>query len=134
MRTFICAALFCAAMATSANAADPAATSVAKEFGLSGLSLMSEEAGKEVRGSGGSALTHGASFVTGMLIDQKTKSYVFGVDTNAAFSSLEQAGIVHPIDPFHIQNSSLALALEVQNLFKGTLLGGAGGTATALFR
>lgn len=134
MRNLIFAALFCSAVATSAKAADPVTFTEAKSLGLSGMSLMSEEAGEEIRGSGGSAATHGSSFITGMLLDQNSKSYVFGVDTNAAMSTLEQAGIVGPVDPFHIQSSNLALALEVENLFKGTLLGGAGGTATALFR
>lgn len=103
-------------------------------YGLAALQPVSEIDGQKIKGAGGSAATNGSSFISGMLLDGVSKSYVFGVDTNRASSTLQQAGIVGPIDPFHVQSSNLGLALEVDNLFTGTLVGGAGGTATALFR
>jgi len=95
---------------------------------------VAAEQAHAIRGAGGSAATRGHSFLAGMLMDGNTKSYVFGVDTNMGFASLSQGGIVGPIDPWHVQQSNLALSLEVESYFRGMLLGSAGGTATALFR
>lgn len=117
--------------APQASAADPASLS---QYGLSSLSPISNADGAKIRGTGGSAATAGSSFISGMLLDGTTKSYIFGVDTNRGMATLQQAGIVGPLDPFHVQSSNLGLALEIENLFRGTLIGGAGGTATSFFR
>lgn len=120
-----------AGFAPQASAADPASLS---QYGLASLSPISNADGAKIRGTGGSAATAGSSFISGMLLDGTTKSYIFGVDTNRGMATLQQAGIVGPIDPFHVQSSNLGLALEIENLFRGTLIGGAGGTATSFFR
>lgn len=104
------------------------------QLGLTGLQPVTVEQAHGVRGTGGSAATRGHSFLAGMLIDPQTKSYVFGVDTNGGFATLSQGGLIGPIDPFHVQQSNLALSLEIENYFRGVLMGSAGGTATALFR
>jgi len=95
---------------------------------------MSNIDGAKVRGTGGSAATSGSSFISGMMLDGTTKSYIFGVDTNAGKATLQRAGIVGPIDPFHIQQSNLMLSMEIENLFRGGMFGATSGTATSLFR
>ncbi|MEK0425638.1 MAG: hypothetical protein RJB11_1729 [Planctomycetota bacterium] len=104
------------------------------KLGLSGLQPIEKKEVSRVRGTGGSAATRGHSFIAGMLLDGNSKSYVYGLDTNMGFSTLEQCGIVDVIDPFHVQKSTLALQLEVENSFRGAIIGAAGGTATSYFR
>jgi hypothetical protein len=104
------------------------------QFGLSDLQPVAKQQAAKVRGTGGSAATRGQSFLSGMLIDGNTKSYVFGVDTNGGFATLTQGGLVSHVDPFHVQESNLGLSLDITNSFRGLLIGGAGGTATSLFR
>lgn len=134
VKSVIACAILCGgfvSIASSVKAVEPASLS---QYGLSGLAEMSNAEGSKIRGTGGSAATAGSSFISGMLIDGATKSYVFGVDTNRGMATLQQAGIVGPVDPFHVQSSNLGLGMEIENLFRGTLMGGAGGTATSLFR
>jgi hypothetical protein len=104
------------------------------KLGLSGLQPIEKKEVSRVRGTGGSAATRGYSFISGMLMDGSSKSYVYGLDTNMGFANLQQCGIVGAIDPFHVQKSSLGLQLEVENLFRGEIIGIAGGTATSYFR
>lgn len=104
------------------------------QFGLTNLQPVEQKEAVKVRGTGGSAATRGHSFLSGMLLDGNSKSYVFGVDTNMGFANLTQGGLVSAIDPFHSQESNLGLSLNVENMFRGVLLGGAGGTATSFFR
>lgn len=143
MRIVLTAVMALAAGVSSVQAAEPsvkATTSksdkaaVASAYGLKGMQSVTDKEAQAVRGKSGSAYTHGNSFVSGMLIDKSTKSYVFGVDTNGAFSSLEQGGIIFPADPFHSTTSNLLLGLEVEGSFFGSLLGTAGGGAAAFFR
>jgi hypothetical protein len=143
MRIVLTAVMALAAVASSVQGAEPASkasvkksdrAAVASAYGLSGIQTVTDEQAKTVRGKSGSAYTHGNSFVSGMLLDKVTKSYVYGVDTNGAFASLEQGGVVFPADPFHTTISNLALGLEVEGSFFGTLIGQAGGGATAYFR
>ena len=108
--------------------------STLQKAGLATLKPLSERKGMDVRGQGGSAFTTGMSFVSGMLIDPKTKSYVYGVDTNHAQSILEVVNVVSAIDPTHMTESKISLGLEVTDSFKGLLIGGAGGGASAFFR
>jgi len=134
VKTLLACATLCAGLqanAPQAAAAEPASLS---HYGLAGLAPMSNAEAAKIRGTGGSAATAGSSFISGMLLDGTTKSYIFGVDTNRGMATLQQAGIVGPIDPFHVQSSNLGLALEIENLFRGQLIGGAGGTATSFFR
>lgn len=104
------------------------------EFGLDAIQPITVGQAQEVRGTGGSAATRGHSFLSAMIMDGESKSYVFGIDTNMGFANITQGGVLGPIDPFHEQQSNLGLALEVGNLFNGVLLGGAGGRATAFYR
>lgn len=142
MRKLVIAGMLMVGMVANVQADEPAkAYKLSKkgeqtlsQFGLTDLQPVEKKAARKVRGTGGSAATRGHSFLSGMLMDGSTKSYVFGLDTNMGFATLEQAGIVGPIDPFHRQESNLGLSLDVQNSFKGVLLGGAGGTATSYFR
>ena len=121
--------------AMPASAADTyISKSTLQKAGLSTLKPISEQKGMEVRGQGGSALTLGMSFVSGMLIDSKTKSYVFGVDTNSAQAGLEVCLVLGVVDPSHITRSSLTLGLDITDSFHGVLVGGAGGGASALVR
>lgn len=134
LKSLVACATLCAGFASTASLATAAEPASLSQYGLSGLAPMTNAQGSKIRGTGGSAATAGSSFISGMLLDGTTKSYIFGVDTNRGMATLQQAGIVGPIDPFHVQQSNLGLALEIENLFRGTLIGGAGGTATSLFR
>jgi len=134
VKTLLACATLCAGLQANvpqAAAAEPASLS---HYGLAGMVPMSNKEAAKIRGTGGSAATSGSSFISGMLLDGTTKSYIFGVDTNVGKATLQQAGIVGPIDPFHVQSSNLGLAMDIENLFRGQLLGAAGGTATSLFR
>jgi len=112
----------------------PRGQQVLGNLGLSGLQPIEKKAVSKVRGTGGSAATRGHSFIAGMLLDGNSKSYVYDLDTNMGFATLEQCGIVDVIDPFHVQRSTLGLQLEVENSFRGAIIGAAGGTATSYFR
>ena len=112
----------------------PKGKKVLGDLGLSGLQPIPKKQVSGVRGTGGSAATRGHSFIAGMLLDGNSKSYVYGLDTNMGFATLEQCGIVNAIDPFHVQRSTLGLQLEVENSFRGAIIGAAGGTATSYFR
>jgi hypothetical protein len=105
-----------------------------KNAGLAKIQPMTAREGNKIRGEGGSAITAGMSFVSGMLIDPKTKSYVFGVDTNHASTCYDVGCIAGMIDPVHQTESRLQLGLEVETLFIGTITGGAFGGATAYIR
>jgi hypothetical protein len=134
MKSLMACAALCTGFVSNAPLATSAEPASLSQYGLAGLAPMTNVEGAKIRGTGGSAATAGSSFISGMLLDGTTKSYIFGVDTNRGMATLQQAGIVGPIDPFHVQSSNLGLALEIENLFRGTLIGGAGGTATSLFR
>lgn len=142
MRKIVVAILLVAGVVANVQAEEPAkAYRLSKkgeqtlgQFGLSDLQPVERKVARKVRGTGGSAATRGHSFLSGMLLDGNSKSYVFGVDTNMGFATLTQGGLVDFVDPFHKQESNLGLSLDVENSFKGVLLGGAGGTATSYFR
>lgn len=108
--------------------------STLKNVGLSTLRPISAKEGMKVRGQGGSAATAGLSFVSGMLIDPTSKSYVFGVDTNHASTCYDVSCIVGLIDPVHTTESRLNLGLTVDNSFVGVITGAAFGGATAYIR
>ncbi|MEY4177639.1 MAG: hypothetical protein RLY70_1213 [Planctomycetota bacterium] len=117
------------------EAAEKAMTKAAlKNAGLAKIQPITAREGSKIRGEGGSAITAGMSFVSGMLIDPKTKSYVFGVDTNHASTCYDVGCIAGLIDPIHSTESRLQLGLEVETLFIGTITGGAFGGATAYIR
>lgn len=142
MRKMILSATLLFAIAGSAFADEPSngyrlsrkGEQTLGQFGLSGLQPVEKKQAQKIRGEGGSGATRGLSFLSGMLLDGNSKSYVFGVDTNMGFATLEQAGLVTYTDPFHEQQSNLGLSLDVQNSFKGILIGGAGGSGRSLFR
>ncbi|MCY2999152.1 MAG: hypothetical protein NT168_13680 [Planctomycetota bacterium] len=141
MRTFLIAIVATTLVSSVVLADEPATKKLTPkgqqmlgQLGLGGLQPIEKKDVSKVRGTGGAAATRGHSFISGMLLDGNSKSYVFGVDTNMGFANLEQCGIAGPIDPFHVQKSSLALQLEVENSFLGTIIGAAGGTATSYFR
>ena len=103
-------------------------------FGLVGMETLSSEDGMQVRGMSGNAAAMGLSLVTGVLIDPATNSFVFGVDTNAAASSAENAGLQVLTQASHVQASAASLSLDVTtstSTYSGVLIGGAGGAATA---
>jgi hypothetical protein len=121
--------------AVRGEAAEKVMTKAAlKSVGLAKIQPITAREGSKVRGEGGSAITAGMSFVSGMLIDPKTKSYVFGVDTNHASTCFDIGCISGMIDPIHETESRLQLGLEVETLFLGTITGGAFGGATAYIR
>jgi hypothetical protein len=134
----IIAALFCVSSVMSQEPANKKLSSKGEQtlsaLGLGSLQPIEKKSVSKVRGTGGSAATRGHSFIAGMLLDGNSKSYVYGLDTNMGFATLEQCGIVNAIDPFHVQKSTLGLQLEVENSFRGAILGAAGGTATSYFR
>jgi hypothetical protein len=141
MRTFFFAIISTTLVTSVALADEPATKKLTPKgqqmlgkLGLGGLQPIEKKDVSKVRGTGGSAATRGHSFIAGMLLDGNSKSYVYGVDTNSGFATLEQCGIANYIDPFHVQKSSLALQLEVENSFRGAIIGAAGGTATSYFR
>lgn len=141
MRVFLTACVAIAIMTTGSLADEPATKKLSPKgqqllgnLGLGGLQPIEKKEITRVRGTGGSAATRGHSFIAGMLLDGNSKSYVYGVDTNMGYATLEQCGIVNAIDPFHVQRSNLALQLEVENSFRGAIIGAAGGTATSYFR
>ncbi|MEI6526762.1 MAG: hypothetical protein WCP62_12095 [Planctomycetota bacterium] len=141
MRTFFFAIVSTTLITSVALADEPAIKKLTPKgqqmlgkLGLGGLQPIEKKDVSKVRGTGGSAATRGHSFIAGMLLDGNSKSYVYGVDTNGGFATLEQCGIASYIDPFHVQKSSLALQLEVENSFRGAIIGAAGGTATSYFR
>lgn len=117
------------------EAAEKAMTKAAlKNAGLAKIQPITAREGHKIRGEGGSAVTAGMSFVSGMLIDPKTKSYVFGVDTNHASTCFDVGCIAGMIDPIHQTESRLQLGLEIEGLFLGTISGGAFGGASAYIR
>ncbi len=117
------------------EAAEKAMTKAAlKNAGLAKIQPITAREGNKVRGEGASMVTAGMSFVSGMLIDPKTKSYVFGVDTNHASTCYDVGCIAGMIDPVHQTESRLQLGLEVETLFIGTITGGAFGGASAYIR
>ena len=125
-------ALLVGLFAIPALAADKAVPkSTLKKAGLASLQPISEKQGLEVRGQGGAALTMGMSFVSGMLMDPKTKSFVYGVDVNNAQAFLDTS-FIGMIDPNHMTQSGISLGLDLTDIFKGMLIGGAGGGASAL--
>ncbi len=125
-------ALLVSVFSISASAADKAVPKTTlKKAGLTSMKPISDEKGTQVRGQGGAALTMGMSFVSGMLIDPKTKSYVYGVDVNNAQACLDTSCIIGLIDPTHTTQSQIQLGLEITDIFKGVIIGGAGGGATA---
>ena len=103
------------------------------QFGLSELTPITRAKAQSVRGHGGVASTSGLSLVVGAIVDPDTSSSIFGIDANSAVAVLEVCGPVMEVDPFHNQESTLTLDLEVGS-FSAGLLGGAGGAAQALFR
>lgn len=103
------------------------------QFGLSDLKPITRAKARNVRGLGGVASTNGLSLVVGAIVDPDTSSSIFGIDANSAIAMLEVCGPVTDVDPFHNQQSTLSLELEVGS-FSAGLLGGAGGAAEALFR
>ena len=141
MKRQLLALLFCAIVATFANAeekttkyrATPKGAATLQKFGIAGLQPATGVEGQKIRGMGGAAATRGHSFLSGMLLDGNTKSYVFGVDMNGGFANVEQGGLIDYIDPFHQQESNLGLQLDVLNSFNGTILGGAGGSGRAFY-
>lgn len=111
----------------------PKAEAALGQFGLSDLQPITRRKARVVRGLGGVASTGGLSLVVGAIVDPDTSSSIFGIDANSAISLLEICGPVAETDPFHNQESTLSLELEVGS-FSAGLLGGAGGAAQALFR
>lgn len=123
-------------LATQAFAADhrvPQATLNA--LGLAGMEVVSDEAGMQVRGKSGNAMSMGQSLVFGLLIDPNTKSYVFGTDANGAMASAENAGLQVLTSATHSTNSSVDLNLNTTlsgvGSFTGFLMGAAGGNGFA---
>lgn len=108
--------------------------SVLADLGLAGMKTVSDAEGMQVRGMSSNAMSMGLSLVTGLLIDPATKSFVFGVDANAAMASAENAGLQVLSTARHIQASSVNLNLTVTtntSFFTGVLTGGAGGSGFA---
>lgn len=118
---------------TRAYRLTPKAEATLGQFGLSDLAPITQGKARHVRGMGGVAATNGLSLVVGAIVDPDTSSSIFGIDANSAISLLEICGPVAETDPFHQQESTLTLDLEV-GTFSAALLGGAGGAAQALFR
>ena len=138
---FSLAAILVCLMALPAWAADGHVpqTTLAR-LGLAQMEILSDAEGLQVRGmghghgghgGGGAGAVIGSSMVTGLVIDQYTKSYVLGADTDMAAACLETVCSFTPPDPFIRHDSRVGLFLEVQE-YQGFLIGGAGGTATAL--
>jgi len=103
------------------------------DFGLQAVKPIERKAVLGVRGAGGAAQTTGFSFVSGILVDSETTSNIFGLDANFAFASLTLDDPFRIVDPVHQHQAQLELELTVDDYFS-TILGGAGGAATALFR
>ena len=103
------------------------------DFGLQSVRPIERKAVLGVRGAGGAAQTSGFSFVSGILVDAETTSNIFGLDANYAFASLTLDDPFRIVDPVHQHQAQLELELTVDDYFS-TILGGAGGAATALFR
>ncbi|HBV64048.1 MAG TPA: hypothetical protein DEF45_13625 [Rhodopirellula sp.] len=103
------------------------------DFGLQAVTPIERKTVLGVRGAGGAAQTTGFSFVSGILVDSDTTSNIFGLDANFAFASLTLDDPFRIVDPVHQHQAQLELELTVDDYFS-TILGGAGGAATALFR
>ena len=103
------------------------------DFGLQSVTPIERRTVLDVRGAGGAAQTTGFSFVSGILVDSETTSNIFGLDANFAFASLTLDDPFRIVDPVHQHQAQLELELTVDDYFS-TILGGAGGAATALFR
>lgn len=108
-------------------------TQLLNAFGLQSVKPIKRKSFLEVRGAGGAAQTSGFSFVSGILVDSETTSNIFGLDANFAFASLTLDDPLRIVDPVHQHQAQLELELTVDDYFS-TILGGAGGAATALFR
>lgn len=102
-------------------------------FGLSDIKPLASPEADRVRGEGGIAETGGISFVSGFLIDSNSTSSVFGLDANSAGSTVTVQAPIRRVQPIHQHQSQLELSLTV-NEFLGTILGGSGGAASAIFR
>jgi hypothetical protein len=103
------------------------------QFRIGKLKPLASKKAKQVRGQGGIASSNGLSLVVGAIVDPTTSSSLVGVDSNSAVAILEICGPVSEADPFHQQQSSLNLELNI-NEFSAGLIGGAGGAGTSLFR
>ena len=103
------------------------------DFGLQSVTPIKKEQVQAVRGAGGAAQTSGFSFVSGILVDAETTSNIFGLDANFAFASLTLDDPFRIVDPVHQHQAQLELELTVDDYFS-TILGGAGGAASAIFR
>ena len=103
-------------------------------LGLAGMETVSDQEGMQVRGMSGAAATRGHSLVAGTLIDTGTSSHIIAVDANAAKSSMEAATSYGAPAASHATASSMNLSLGVTSpigAFTGSLIGGAGGSASA---
>ena len=103
-------------------------------LGLAGMETVSDQEGLRVRGMSGAAATRGNSLVAGTLIDTGTSSHIIAVDANAARSSMEAATSYGAPAASHATASSMNLSLGVTSpigAFTGSLIGGAGGSASA---
>ena len=141
MLRFITSLALASVLSVTAVAEDPVrayrltaqAEATLSQFGLQEITPMTRRKASNVRGMGGVAATNGLSLVVGAIVDPDTSSSIFGIDANSAMALLEICGPVADTDPFHQQESTLTLDLQV-GAFSAGLTGGAGGAAKALFR
>jgi len=128
-------AVLLVAGASSAFAEDgQVSDSALSAIGLSGMQVVSDAEGMQVRGMSSNAMSMGTSLIFGQLIDPATKSFIAGSDINTSGASSENGGFNALSLAGHVQASGLLLGLNVvtpTSSFVGSLGGAAGGFGLA---
>jgi len=131
--TGLCAALVLqSAMAWAGDQNVP--TNTLQRLGLSGMQLLSDEEGMHIRGmSDGNAFARGISTVSLLVLDPDSGSHVSGIDgSNALATSVSGGGAPAQAAIRHQSNVAVTLSVTTPtSFFTGTIIGGAGGTASA---
>ena len=129
----ILAALLLSTFAISASAEDHRVPqSALAKLGLGQMQNVGEQRGLDVRGRGRYSLSMGLSFVSGVLLDPESNSFVGGTDTNTAFALSENVVPSSLAQTSTDQGSQVEVQLDVNtngNIFSGYLFGIAGGRA-----
>jgi hypothetical protein len=132
---FSLAVIFTCLLSTSAFAGNGnVPQSTLDMLGLADMETVSDQEGMQVRGMSGAAATRGHSLVAGVLIDTGTNSHIVAVDANTASGSLETATSFAAPSVSHATASTMNMSLSVTSpiaTFTGSLIGGAGGSASA---
>ncbi len=134
VRTVLACAALVLFAAVPATAEDGRVSqSTLNAVGLSGMHVMSDVEGSQIRGQASFGLSSGRSLVFGQLIDPVTGSFIVVSDTNGATGG--SVNLFGPSLGGHVQGSSAGAGLSTSVFgfpaFSGVFQGGAGGFGIA---